>query len=122
MASQSAALGALVAAIPHVGRSIDVLVSQRVTKTEERRLQFMFAELHRQLRGLDESRVRKDFLDTEEWADFVRQAVALAVRTSDCGRLSAIARVLAVRATGTVPPPGPAQVPGHEDVVLAMLA
>ena len=134
MASQSTALRALIAAIPHAGRSIDVVVGQRVTiqgagapgessKTDERRLQFMFAELHREMRALDESRVRHDFFETEEWADVVRQAVALAVCTRDSRRLSAIARVLAARATGTVPPSGHAQPPDarHEDVLVAML-
>jgi hypothetical protein len=127
MASQSTALRALIAAIPHVGRSIDVVVNQRVTKTEERRLQFMFAELHRELRGLDESCVRNEFFETEEWAGVVRHAVALAVQTSDCRRLSAIARVLAATATGAMRPAAHARdlvdvQPGVDDeaVLLAM--
>ena len=131
MASQSTALRALIAAIPHVGGSIDALVTgplATMSKAADYRLNFMFAELHREMRVLDASAIRTDFLETEEWADVVRHAVALAVRTRDIRRLSAFARILAVTATGTVRPPGHARDlidvqpgVGDEDVLLAML-
>ena len=94
-------LRALIAAIPHVGASIERVFSGPASKTAVPRLQFMFAELHREMRGLDESRIRTDFVQTEEWARLVRQAVARATQTRDCRRLNAIARVLAQAATGT---------------------
>jgi len=127
MAPQST-LRALIAAIPYVGPSIEVIATGRVTTMEERRLQFMFAELHRALRDLDESAVRSELFETEYWAGVVSHAVALAARTRDCGRLSAIARVLAGTATGRLRPAVPAgdsidaqAVVGDEAALLAML-
>ena len=130
MAPQST-LRALIAAIPYVGPSIEAIATGRVTTMtamEERRLQFMFAELHRALRDLDESAVRSELFETEYWAGVVRHAVALAARTRDCGRLSAIARVLAGTATGRLRPAVPAgdsidaqAVVGDEAALLAML-
>ena len=98
---ESPALRALVAAIPHVGGSVDAAVGplEDVTKAAACRLQFMFTELHRQLRDLDGSNIQKDFVATEEWACLVRQ-------TRDTKRLSAIARVLTRAATGTLLSPG----------------
>ena len=105
---ESPALRALVAAIPHVGGSVDAAVGplEDVTKAAACRLQFMFTELHRQLRDLDGSNIQKDFVATEEWACLVRQAVARAAQTRDTKRLSAIARVLTRAATGTLLSPG----------------
>jgi hypothetical protein len=127
MAPQST-LRALIAAIPYVGPSIEVIATGHVTTMEERRLQFMFAELHRALRDLDESAVRSELFETEYWAGVVSHAVALAARTRDCGRLSAIARVLAGTATGRLRPAVPAgdsidaqPVVGDEAALLAML-
>jgi len=102
MAEYPAALRALIAAIPHIGGSIDALVTDPVTKAAERRLQFMFVELHRRMRDVQESDVRSDFLETAEWAELVRRSCARATQTRDCWRLSAIARILAAAATGTV--------------------
>ena len=117
------ALRDLIAAIPHVGGSIEAIVPEPTSKAAERRLQFMFAELHREMRLLDGSTIREDVLETEEWADLVRRAVARSVQIRDCKRLSAIARVLAARATRTATPSGHAQPPDtrHGDVLLAML-
>ena len=52
-------LRALIAAIPHVGASIEGVFAGPASKTVEPRLQFMFVELHREMRVLDESRIRK---------------------------------------------------------------
>jgi len=94
-------LQALIISIPYVGESIEALIVDPATKTAERRLQFMLVELHREMRVMDESRIRTDFLQTEEWARLVRQAVARSIQTRDCKRLNAIARVLAQAATET---------------------
>ena len=122
------ALRALIAAIPHVGGSIEAIVTEPRTKTAECRLTFMFAELHREMRVLDESRIRTNVLETDAWSDIVRHAVALAATTRDTRRLSAIARILAATATGTLPLPGHVADPidryrieGDESVLLAML-
>ena len=94
------ALRPLIAAIPHVGGSIEAIVTEPAGTINERRLQFMFAELHRQMRVLDGSDIDEDVLETEAWVDLVRQAVARAILSSDTTRLSAIARILAAAATG----------------------
>jgi hypothetical protein len=110
-------LHALIAASPHVGRSIEGVLAGAPNKTAERRLQFMFTELHRQMRVLDASRIRTEFLATDEWAGLVRKAVARAVQTRDCDRLSAIARALAGAATGTGPLLTCTQDPAQDDIM-----
>jgi hypothetical protein len=89
----------LIAAIPYVGESIQAIVAEPATKIAERRLQYMFVQLHRAMRVLDESSIQKDFLETEEWAGLVRRAVARSTQIRDCHRLSAVARILAGAAT-----------------------
>jgi len=124
------ALRALIAAIPHVGGSIDAIVAGHpatIARPVECRLLFMFAELHREVRTLDASDFREDFLGTKEWADLVRRALARAAQVRDCRRLSAIARVLAGAATGAVRLPGQAAglvgvAPDARDEDAAMLA
>jgi len=67
------------------------------------RPEFMFAELHRELRVLDESSIRKDFLQSEEWLHLVGRAVARSIQVRDSERLRGIARILAGTATGSLP-------------------
>jgi hypothetical protein len=102
MTDRQTALRALIVAIPHVGRSIERVFVDPPAKEAERRLQFMFTMLHREMRMLDESGIRTDFLESAEWADLVKRSVTRAAQTSDSLRLGAIARILAATATGTV--------------------
>lgn len=69
---------ALVQAVPHVGSSIDTLLSHYGAEIRDRRIRQFLDALADQIRKLDESLLDRDFLQTEEFRELIWRAIELA--------------------------------------------
>lgn len=85
---------ALVNLIPYVGGSLDVLLTSKAHKLTEQRIESLLAELAQQVGTVDESKIDKDFLESEEWYDMVFRAFEKAIRTRSLEKIKLYSKIL----------------------------
>ena len=88
-------LKALVVAIPFVGGSLDALFGGYASKLQERRVRQMFGELHTMMGKLNEAKLDKAFIGSEEWDDLVLKALRAATQTGNGKKIRLYAAILA---------------------------
>jgi hypothetical protein len=88
-------LQALVVAIPFVGGSLDALFGGYASKLQERRARQLFGELHAMMSKLEEAKLDKTFIGSEEWDDLVLKALRAATQTGDAKKIRLYAAILA---------------------------
>ena len=88
-------LRALAVAIPFVGGSIDALLGGYASKLAEHRIHRLLAELRAMLHDVDEAKVDKAFLESEEWADLVMKAFTASARTGNEKKIRLYAAIMA---------------------------
>lgn len=102
-------LRTVVAAIPYVGGSLDLVLTHRGQSVARERVEHALTSLARELESIREENIRWEFLDSEEWVDLVRRALDRVSKTRQKEHRIAIARVLAGAVTGTLSETGYAE-------------
>lgn len=87
-------LRAGVMAIPHVGGSLDFLLSSSGQKFIMKRIEYFITELQNELANLKENQINKDFFETEEGFDLIIKAFGSASRTRQVKKLNLYARIV----------------------------
>jgi hypothetical protein len=102
-------LRAIVTAIPYVGGSLDLIFGHRGQVTARRRIEKMMVNLKAELESVNESSIRCDFLESEEWLDLVRLAVERGARIRNTDHIRAITKILKGVATDEITSTGHAE-------------
>ena len=92
--SRSTWLRVLVAAIPYVGGSADILTSAKAQSVFQKRCLYLLDHFSDEVKDLTEAKIDRDFLDSEEWLDLVLQAVDSAIKTRHQKKIRAYAQIL----------------------------
>lgn len=92
--SKRTSIRALVPLIPYVGSSIDVLLGSKAQKFAEERKERLYTELKAEIEKLDEPKIDKEYLQSEEWFDILLQAIDKTVRTRSKEKIKLFAKVL----------------------------
>lgn len=92
--SKRISIRALVPLIPRVGSSIDMLLTNKAQKFAEERKERLFTELKAEIEKLDEFKIDKEYLQSEELFDILLQAIDKTVRTRSKEKIKLFAKVL----------------------------
>lgn len=84
----------LINIIPYVGGSIDLLLSSSGQNYVIRRIEYLISELNEQIGKLDETKINRDFLETEEGFDLIIKAFNSASRTRQNEKLKLYAKII----------------------------
>jgi len=79
--SNSPILRSMVNLIPYVGGAIDVLITTRIQEISWKRLNTYLDQLQKQFENVDESKINKEFLQSEEFYDLFLQTARASTRT-----------------------------------------
>lgn len=82
------------AAIPFIGGSIDALITTRASELFERRVTAFLEELQAAAARLEETKVDRRYLDSEDWHDLLLRAFRAAADTRDPEKVRLYAAIL----------------------------
>lgn len=68
-------LRVIISLIPYVGGSLDIALINRWSQIKQRRIEDLLAAIGTDLKGIQESSIKKDYLESEEFYDLVYQIV-----------------------------------------------
>lgn len=88
-------LRALVALIPYIGGSLDILLSHRHFEIVQKRLACLIEGLSEKVSSLDQSKIDRVYLESEDWHDLFLLSLEKASRVASKDRIRAIAAILA---------------------------
>jgi hypothetical protein len=88
------ALGIVLSEVPLLGSAFNELRSYKAQQFMASRLSHMNRELIRQMEGVREEAVNKEYLSSETFFDFIGKAVETALRTRDREKVAYIASIL----------------------------
>jgi hypothetical protein len=94
-----AAVSGAASLVPFAGAAVDAWLGTVGSALAEHRRDALIAELHNYLDRLDESKVDKEYLQSEAWADLLMQGIQSSVRTRDTEKIRLFAAILAGAAT-----------------------
>jgi hypothetical protein len=92
--AEKTGLRALVNLIPNIGGSLDVLLTSKAQRLSQKRIETLLSELRKQLEEVEESKIDKTFLDSEDWYDLVLQAFEKAIRTRSVEKIQSFSKIL----------------------------
>ena len=92
-------LRAAVQLIPYVGGAIDALVATRAERLTRERIESLLDELKGAAEQLDEEKIDRDFVGSEEWDDLVLRAFRAAADSGDREKHRLVAAILMGAAT-----------------------
>jgi hypothetical protein len=84
----------LINLIPHIGGSLDLLLSSSGQNFVIRRIEKLISELNEQIGELNKSKINHDFLETEEGFDLMIKAFNSASRTRQNEKLKLYAKII----------------------------
>ncbi|MCF8074278.1 MAG: hypothetical protein K9K69_18010 [Desulfarculaceae bacterium] len=87
-------LQALIVSIPTFGGALDLLLSVKGREIVKKRFERFFHELKEEAKKIAEDKVDKDYLNSEEFYDLVREAMEAAAKSREQEKLQLIARAL----------------------------
>ncbi len=85
---------ALVNLIPYIGSSLDVLLTAKAQEVTQQRIESLVSEVSNQLKLIEESKVDKSFLDSDEWYDLVFRTFEKAIRTRSTEKIQLYSKIL----------------------------
>jgi hypothetical protein len=92
--ADNTALRAAVTAIPFIGGSMDVVFSSIASQVVYRRIWSVIRHLEEEMKSIDEAKINKDFLESEEWFDLVYKTFDEARKTRLDEKHKMFARIL----------------------------
>jgi hypothetical protein len=94
MYSEQAALRATISAIPWIGSSIDAFLSTKGQKIVQNRITSLLDALKDEMRDIQEGKVDKPYLESDEFFDLTLKALEAATRTKEIAKIGMYARIL----------------------------
>jgi len=94
MYSEQAALRATISAIPWIGSSLDAFLSTKGQKIVQNRIISLFDALKDEMRDIQESKVDKPYLESDEFFDLTLKALEAATRTKEIAKIATYAQIL----------------------------
>jgi len=89
-------LRALVQLVPGgAGSCVDVLISNKLTEINQKRVEGLFEDVSVQLEDLGEKKLNKQFLSSEEFIEIFRASVEIVARSADANKRKIISDYLA---------------------------
>lgn len=100
-------LRAAVSNLPWIGSTLDMILSSKAQKFTEERIMKLLSDLELELAKVDEEKIDKDYLDSEEFYDLMMNAFRATVKTRSEAKIRTYALILKSSLTykaKTVPP------------------
>ncbi len=92
--TQNAELRTAICSIPHIGSAIDVFVATKGQNIIQRRVRSLIENLSSNMSKLEERKVDKEFLRSEEFFELIVRAFEYAARTKDDEKIGLYAQIL----------------------------
>ncbi|MFI5252489.1 MAG: hypothetical protein ACHQQQ_08690 [Bacteroidota bacterium] len=84
----------VVGLIPRIGGSLNILLTSRAQRLTQERFGSLLLKLASQLEAIDEDKIYKQFLDSEEWFDLIFRAFEKAIRTRSAEKIQLYSKIL----------------------------
>jgi len=80
--------------IPYIGTNIDYVMSQKGMKFYKNRIEIFLDNLATEIERLDESKINKEFIQTEEFFEIIRQAIEYSTKAIDNEKILEYAKIV----------------------------
>lgn len=81
-------------AIPYIGGALDLLLSSKWNKIAEKRIEDFFEFVNEKIDTVEEEKINKDFLETEEFADILMECLRSSMKTRERNKIKNFSNIL----------------------------
>ena len=87
-------LRSLVALVPYIGGSLDILLTNKHNVIVQKRIEYLLYELKCEIEKTDSDKIDYQYLESEEWHDLFLLSLERTAKLQDRKRIAAIAKIL----------------------------